>query len=90
MSRMEKIASIENQVEALCLEEELQASDIPYFMRSYYDSAYDGLFQYSAGWGHVEAPPERRDEVIQILQTIRLRASEQDSSNEGADDASEE
>jgi len=89
MSRMEKIASLENQVEALCLEEELQESDIPYLMRSYYDSAYDGLFQYSAGWGHVEAPPERRDEVIQILQTIRLRAAGQEGSGEGVDDAGE-
>jgi len=75
MSLFQKIVTIDNQVEALCLAEELQEHGIPHNMRSYYDTAYDGLFQYSAGWGHVEAAVEHKDTILTLLQAIRRRAS---------------
>jgi hypothetical protein len=77
MERFEKIALIEHEVEANCLREELNHRGIPHGMRSYYDSAYDGLFQFSAGWGHVEAPADRKDEILKILRTIRQDAAGQ-------------
>ena len=77
MGQSEKIASIENEVESLCLKEELEQRGIPHMIRSNYDSAYDGLFQYSGGWGQVEAPAEHRDEILAVLETIRQRAAGQ-------------
>jgi hypothetical protein len=77
MERFEKIAVIDNEIEALCLRSELEERGIPHRIQSYYDLAYDGLFQFSAGWGHVEAQVKRRDEVLGILQEIRLRAAQQ-------------
>ena len=77
MERFEKIAAIEHEVEANCLRAELEAHGIPHAMLSYYDSAYDGLFQFSTGWGHVEAPVERRDEILEILKAIRQEAAQQ-------------
>jgi hypothetical protein len=76
--RFEKIATIEDEIEALCLRAELEDRDIPHAIQSHYDSAYDGLFQFSRGWGHVEAPIERTDEIIEILSTIRQRSVQQD------------
>jgi hypothetical protein len=77
MERFEKIAVIDNEIEALCLRSELEQRGIPHRMQSYYDLAYDGLFQFSAGWGHVEAQVERRDEILGILKEIRLRSMQQ-------------
>ena len=89
MERFEKIATIENQVEALCLRSELEERGIPHAIQSHYDTAYDGLFQFSAGWGHVEAPGERRDEILKILDALRQggvqQGPEDDAMGEAAD-----
>jgi hypothetical protein len=76
MERFEKIATIENQVEAICLQSDLEERGIPHAIQSHYDTAYDGLFQFSAGWGHVEAPGDRRDEILEILAALRQGAAQ--------------
>ena len=91
MSDLEKIAGVENEIEALCLKDEFQERGIPHMLQNYYDSAYDGLYQYSGGWGHVEAAAEHRNEILAILEEIRQRrfhqAEEmrQESDSEDAD-----
>ena len=77
MERFEKIAPIGNEIEALCLRGKLEERGIPHLMQSYYDSAYNGLFQFSTGWGHVEAPVEHRDEILGIIEAIRQQSSQQ-------------
>ncbi|MBN2579559.1 MAG: hypothetical protein JXB10_11265 [Pirellulales bacterium] len=79
MERFEKIAALENDVEALCLKEELEERGIPHGIQSKYDLAYDGLFQFTSGWGHVEAPVERREEILGILGDIRHRVDRQNN-----------
>jgi hypothetical protein len=71
MDRFEKIAVLENDVEAMCLKEELESQGIPHLIQSKYDLAYDGLFQFSSGWGHIEAPRQHREAILQILEEIR-------------------
>jgi hypothetical protein len=77
MERFEKVATIRNEIEAMCLRGELEQRGIPHGIRSNYDLAYDGLFQFEAGWGHIEAPHDRRDEILEILDVIRREATEQ-------------
>ena len=77
MERFVKIATIRNEIESLCLRGELEERGIPYAMQSYYDLAYDGLFQFALGWGHVEASLDRRDEILEILDAIRRQSTEQ-------------
>jgi hypothetical protein len=76
MERLEKIATLDNQIEALCVRGELEERGIPFVMRSYYDLAYDGLFQFSGGWGHIEARAEHRDEILEIIEMLRHRSAE--------------
>ncbi len=83
MKEFEKIAVLENEIESLRLGSELGARGIPYALRSYHDTAYDGLFQLSSGWGHVEAPPEYKEEIMGILEIIRQHVSSTD--REGGD-----
>lgn len=71
MQEFEKIATIENEIESLSLSSELEGRNIPHAMRSYHDTAYDGIYQLSAGWGYVEAPVKYKDEILGILSAIR-------------------
>lgn len=68
---MKKVAVIDSEVESQRLEGILREREIPYFIKSYHDSAYDGLFQSSRGWGHVETEPEYEQEVLDLLDELR-------------------
>jgi len=66
-----KIAGLENMLEAQLLESFLMEKGIPYRLRSFHDTAYDGLFQFQKGWGELFAPPAFSDEILEILKDIR-------------------
>ena len=68
--RYEKIITLNNEVEARLLESILQECNIPYLLKSYHDSAYDGLWQIQMGWGHVEAPSEYKEEILRLYKDI--------------------
>jgi len=64
MTQTEKILTFKNEFEASLLDEILNDMNIPHIIRSYHDSAYDGLWQNQSGWGHIEAPAEYREEIL--------------------------
>ena len=66
-----KIASVENEVEAKILEGMLKERDIPHELKSYYDSALNGIYQLQKGWGYVSAPERYRRRIFQILHVLR-------------------
>ena len=66
-----KVATLENEVEARLLDSVLNERGIPHRMRSYYDTAYDGLFQAQKGWGSVSAPATHQDEILEIIADLR-------------------
>jgi hypothetical protein len=70
MRLLEKIVVLDNEVQAQMLDKSLDDLGIPHVMRSYHDSAYDGLYQVSRGWGHVEAPRECKAEILAILKEL--------------------
>ena len=74
-----KIAVIDNDIEALLIESILNDRGIPHQMRSYHDTAYDGLFQTQKGWGHVSAPERFAEEIKEILSDIRKKAQEEEN-----------
>jgi hypothetical protein len=61
-----KILIFNNEFEAKLLDEILTDEGIPHLIRSYHDSAYDGLFQTKSVWGHIEAAEEHREEILRI------------------------
>jgi len=65
------VATLEHEVEADHLAVVLRARHIPHLIVSHADSAFDGLFQTTRGWGHVEAPPTARADILRVLQDIR-------------------
>jgi hypothetical protein len=70
-----KIATLENEIEARLLDSILTERNVPHLMRSYYDTAYDGLFQTQKGWGYVSAPEWCKEEITEILTDLRKEAS---------------
>ncbi|MFC1856738.1 hypothetical protein ACFL9U_01785 [Thermodesulfobacteriota bacterium] len=66
-----KIASLENTFEAQLVESFLTEQGIPHRIRSFHDTAYDGLFQVQKGWGAIFAPLTYEREILDILKSIR-------------------
>jgi len=69
-----KIAVLENAIEAQLLSSVLSEYGIPHRLRSYHDTAYDGLFQLQKGWGEVCAPEDVRHQIVDALAELRSRA----------------
>ncbi len=72
MSDSKIILELENEIKARLLESVLSAREIPHHIRSYHDSAYDGLFQLQKGWGHLIAPEAFEDEIKQIAADLKV------------------
>jgi hypothetical protein len=70
MSETVKILTFKNEIEALLLDEILNDKGVPHLLRSYHDSAYDGLWQTQSAWGHIEAPEEYRQEILDIYNSM--------------------
>ena len=81
MAELQKTCGLKNEIEAQLLDSILTERDIPHVMVSYYDSAYDGLFQASRGWGHLEAPAGRAGEILAILEDLRSGAADAEESS---------
>ncbi|RLC50799.1 MAG: hypothetical protein DRZ79_03820 [Candidatus Cloacimonadota bacterium] len=67
-----KILVLDNEIDANLMKEELSKRNIPHIIRSYHDSAYDGLFQMQKGWGIIKAPAEFEAEISRIHQDIKF------------------
>ncbi|MGC9363280.1 MAG: hypothetical protein ACP5FZ_01785 [Fidelibacterota bacterium] len=70
MSDYQKIATLQNEIQAGALEAELKSRKIPHLIRSYHDAAYNGLYQQSKGWGIVEAPIGFEAKILEILNDL--------------------
>ena len=66
-----KIIVLENGIEAQLIGSILDQRDIPHRVRSYHDTAYNGLFQAQKGWGKLYAPRHYKKEILQIIEEVR-------------------
>ena len=66
-----KIAILENRIEAQLIGSILDQREIPHRVRSYHDTAYDGLFQVQKGWGKLFAPQPFKQEILQVIEEVR-------------------
>lgn len=74
MDEFETIATLQSDVEASLLEGRLVSLGIDALFNTYYDSAYDGLFQMQKGWGCVQARHKDAERVIAELEALRAEA----------------
>jgi hypothetical protein len=64
------VIEFENVAEATLIQSILENEGIPFVIRSYHDSAYDGLFQFQKGWGRLEAPEEFKDQILLLYKDM--------------------
>jgi hypothetical protein len=65
--RTVKILEFKSEVEARLLSGLLEQRGIPHMLRSYHDSAYNGMWQTQTCWGFLDADEENREEIIKIF-----------------------
>ena len=70
MSNPVKILDLQNEFEAMLIDGLLSEKEIPHIIRTYHDSAYNGLWQTQSSWGQLEAPEEYRDEILEIFNNM--------------------
>jgi hypothetical protein len=65
-------------VEAQVVESILTEHHIPHRIRSFHDTAYDGLFELQKGWGDLYAPASYESIIVEILTGIRTQSMPQE------------
>lgn len=78
-----KIAVLESIVEAQIIGSLLDEEQIPHLIRSYHDTAYDGLFQFQRGWGELRAPLSHQADILRLLDEVRSENIEINETEEG-------
>jgi len=69
--RFKKITVAENQFEADLITQTLADEGIPCLIRSYHDTAYDGLFITQKGWAAVMVPEESAHKADALITELR-------------------
>jgi hypothetical protein len=77
-----KIIILENAIEAQLIGSILDQHHIPHRVRSYHDTAYDGLFQFQKGWGKLYAPQSYRQEILAVVEDVRSKYDAMDGQAE--------
>ena len=67
---MKKILALSSEIEAFRIKEILDSNKIPHLIRSYYDSAYDGIFQNQYGWGVLEAEESDEARILELVKDL--------------------
>ena len=76
LEKFQKIAVLDNDFEAQMLESILKEREIPHLLKSYHDTAFDGLYQTQKGWGHISSPDQYAEEIKEILSDLRKTADD--------------
>lgn len=58
---------LDNQFEADVFAAILEEENIPHTVVNHYSLAYDGLFQMSMGWGHIDIPEEYQKKAAELF-----------------------
>jgi hypothetical protein len=61
-----RILVFKNEIEATLLDEILNDKGIDHMVRTFHDSAYDGMWQTDTAWGFLEADEENKEEILKI------------------------
>jgi hypothetical protein len=64
----EKLRTVQNRFEGELLAAALERSGVDFFLRTFEDTAYDGLFVAQEGWGVLWVAPEDKQVAQDILE----------------------
>jgi hypothetical protein len=67
---------LDNEFEADIFAALLEEEGIPFAVVNHHSLAYDGLFQMSMGWGHIEIPEEYQEKAVEIFRSYKSSLTE--------------
>jgi hypothetical protein len=83
MEKWTKIGIVENRFEADRVSQALNESGIPFIIKSFLDTAYDGLYIPQKGWAAVFVPADYSIEAENIISEIKIGFSEEREDKKG-------
>ena len=72
-----KAGVVENRFEGDRISQSLQEAEIPFMIKSFLDTAYDGLYVPQKGWGIVLVPEGFVDEAESIISEVKKNFGEE-------------
>ena len=72
MSRWVQAGAIDNRFEGDRVSRALEEAEIPYMIKSFLDTAYDGLYVPQKGWGRVMVPEEFYNQAERIVTEVKM------------------
>lgn len=66
-----KAGIIENRFEGDRISQALNEAEIPFMIKSFLDTAYDGLYLPQKGWGAVMVPEEFGEEAERVISEVK-------------------
>ena len=67
---------MDNEFEADVFSGLLDEENIPHTVINHRNMAYDGLFQVTMGWGHIEIPEEHKEKSAELYRNYRKSLQE--------------
>jgi hypothetical protein len=77
MSRWVKIGVVDHRFEGDRVAQALKEAEIPFVLKSFMDTAYDGLYVLQKGWGAVLVPEEYEPEGKRIVSEVKKTFAEE-------------
>jgi len=65
-----KVFTLRDSFEADIITQELEKEGIPVLVRSFRDTAYDGIYIPQKGWGEVSVPEKDQERAKEIIETL--------------------
>ena len=70
MEEYVRILTVDDEMKARILEKILAERRIPFQLKSFHDTALDGLYQLQMGWGYVAAPQAFAAEILEVYRDL--------------------
>ena len=83
---LSRVYTLDNQVQAQLVRQVLEQAGIPFMLKSNKDTAYDGLFTQTLGWGEVitlESDALRAQDTIRSVLEAQLEDTPEMSEDQG-------
>ena len=82
MERWMKAGIIENRFEGDRISQALNQAGIPFLIKSFHDTAYDGLYLPQKGWGAILVPEEFGKEAERVISEVKISFGKEEEEDE--------
>jgi hypothetical protein len=82
MSHWVKTGIVENRFEGDRISQALEEAKIPFVIKSFHDTAYNGLYLLQKGWGAVLVPKDFRKAAAEIIAEVKKTFSKEEEEDE--------